>query len=198
MARASQWHCEGCGFKSHSVHMKANFKRNLSITLLIVVVFFLGFASRELLNKKDTLTSKDETKNILLPEPKSGVYKVVKVLDGDTIQIVTGEKIRYLGVDAPEVNTRWGPEAKKFNEDKVLDKKVRVELDRPELDKYGRILAYVWVDDKMVNELLLEEGYGRVNLIKGDPKLKYLNRLQTAEAWGRDHHNGVWLDEWIK
>jgi micrococcal nuclease len=177
--------------------MKRNFKRNLLIGLFIGIIFFLGFGSRDLFNKTKTSASQDETKNILLPEPKSGVYKVIRVLDGDTIVISTGEKVRYLGVDAPEVNVRWGPEAKEFNEEKVLDKKVWIELDRTKLDKYGRILAYVWIDGEMVNELLLEEGYGKINLIKGDAKLKYLDRLEKAETWAHEHHHGVWLDDWI-
>jgi len=45
---------------------------------------------------------------------------------------------------------------------------------------------------------LLEEGYAKINLIQGEAKLKYLERFQKAEIWAKEHHNGVWLDEWIE
>ena len=63
-----------------------------------------------------TLTPNSKVKNILLPEPKDGKYKVIEVIDGDTVKLETGEKFRFLGIDAPEINVRWGPEAKEFNE----------------------------------------------------------------------------------
>ena len=151
--------------------MKKNFKKNLLLGFLAIVIFIFGISFRNLFYKEN----QGPAKNILLPNPKTEKYKVIKVLDGDTIVLETGEKFRYLGIDAPESNDRWGPEAKKFNEEMVLDKKVRVELDKIKLDKYGRILGYIWVDDTLVNEALTERGYARVNLIKGETKPKYLD-----------------------
>ncbi|KKQ25555.1 MAG: Thermonuclease [Candidatus Roizmanbacteria bacterium GW2011_GWC2_37_13] len=172
--------------------MKKNFGKNLLIGFLGIIIFFFGFSFRNLFNKTD----QNPTNNILLPNPKEGIYKVTKVLDGDTIVLETGEKLRYLGIDAPEWNDRWGEEAKKFNEEMVLGKKARIELDRVKLDKYGRILGYVWIGDILVNEALVERGYAKVNLIKGEAKPKHLDRLKKAEDWARDHHDGVWFDEW--
>jgi len=175
--------------------MKKNFRRNLLIGFLTVIIFFLGFSFRDLFYKQNQ-TSKP--KNILLSEPKDGKYKVIEVIDGDTVKLETGEKFRYLGIDAPESNERWGPEAKAFNQEMVLNKKVKVELDSTKLDKYGRILGYIWVGDVLVNEALVERGYAKVNLIKGEAKPKYLDRLQKAEDWARQNHDGVWFDEWEK
>lgn len=175
------------------------FRKKFILGLFIaILIFFLGFFSKDFYSRLNSkIIPSVKPANILLPEPKAGVYKVVKVLDGDTIEIETGEKIRLLGIDAPEINNRWGPEAKKFNEDLLLGKQVKIELDKILLDKYGRLLAYVWIDGKMVNEAILEEGYAKLNTIKGEAKLKYFDRLKIAEGWGKDHHNGVWLDDWI-
>ncbi len=165
----------------------------------IVFIFLLGFFSKDLYNKSNPapgIPSPGKPKNILLPDPKDGAYKITRVLDGDTVVLETGEKFRYLGIDAPELNDRWGPEAKKFNEDMVLGKKIKIELDRTKLDKYGRILGYVWSGDIMVNEALVERGYAKVNLMKGEVKPKYLDRLQKAEAWAKQNNDGVWFDEW--
>jgi len=175
-------------------------KKILLSFLVLIIVFILGFFTKDFLvkNKIPSSTSNTKVKNILLPEPKDGKYKVIEVIDGDTVKLETGEKFRFLGIDAPEVNDRWGPEAKEFNEKTILNKKVRVEFDQIKLDKYGRLLGYLWVDDTLVNEALVERGYAKVNLIKGEAKPKYLERLQKAESWAKQNHDGVWLDEWIK
>lgn len=174
--------------------MKKNFRKNLLFGFLTLIIFFLGFSVRGLFNNK----AETSPKNIFLPSPKEGNYKVTKVLDGDTVELETGERFRYLGIDTPEANDRWGPEAKAFNKDLVLNKKVRIELDKTKLDRYGRVLGYVWVGDILVNEALVERGYAKVILIKGEVKPKYLDRLRKAEDWARQNHDGVWFDEWEK
>ena len=177
--------------------MKKNFRKNLLLGLLALTIFFIGFFSKDFYNELNSKVIQNiKPKNILLPEPKEGLYRVTKVLDGDTVILETGEKFRYLGIDAPEGNDRWGPEAKKLNEEMVLNKKIKVELDRTKLDKYGRILGYIWIDNILVNEVLVERGYAKINFIKGEVKPKYLDRLKKAEDWARQNHDGVWFDEW--
>lgn len=179
--------------------MKKNFRKNLLFGFLTLIIFFLGFFSKDFYNKLNSKVIQNiKPKNILLPEPKEGTYKVTKVLDGDTVVLETGEKFRYLGIDAPESNDRWGPEAKSFNEEMVLNKKIKVELDKTKLDKYGRILGYIWAGDVLVNEALVERGYAKVSLMKGEVKPKYLDRFKKAEDWARQNHDGVWFDEWEK
>jgi len=172
--------------------------KKLLLGFLAVVIFFLGFSFRDILNKENKTSSSAKPKNVYLPTAKEGNYKIKKVLDGDTIELETGERFRYLGIDSPEANDRWGPEAKKFNEEMVLGKKVRIELDQTKLDRYGRVLGYIWVDKILVNEALVERGYAKVILIKGEVKPKYLERLQRAEAWAKQNHDGVWFDVWEK
>ena len=85
-------------------------------------------------------------------------------MDGDNIELVDGRRIRYIGVDTPEEGECYREESTQINEALVLGKKVRVELDTNEMDRFGRILAYVYVDrngkEMMVNEYLLAKGVG--------------------------------------
>ena len=91
---------------------------------------------------------------------------VQRVIDGDTIVLATGEKIRYLLIDAPETTNGhddcYGSNAATFNTDLVLNKTVELTYDTQCTDMYGRLLAYVSVDGMDVNQLMVERGYACV------------------------------------
>lgn len=74
-------------------------------------------------------------------------YQVSKVIDGDTIELSNGERVRYIGINTPEfrngIPDPYAQEAYEANKKLVEGKEVRLELDVQERDKYGRILAYV-------------------------------------------------------
>ena len=96
-------------------------------------------------------------------------YFVSRVIDGDTVKLADGSKVRYIGIDTPETRRRvwggwmWAPEpyakkAKEYNEELVFGKKVRLEFDKEKRDKYRRLLAYVYTPEgKMVNEEILNQ-----------------------------------------
>lgn len=83
---------------------------------------------------------------------------VEKVIDGDTF-IANGYKIRLLGIDAPEKGQLCYEEAKNFLKYLIENKTVRVEYDKIKKDKYGRILAYVWINDTFVNREMIIKGF---------------------------------------
>ena len=97
---------------------------------------------------------------------------VVRVIDGDTIVLASGEKIRYLLVDTNEITSGrddcYGPEAKAVNQSLVEKKEVEIEYDSVCTDIYGRLLGYVTVDGRDVNALLVERGYACVLYIPPD------------------------------
>jgi micrococcal nuclease len=132
------------------------------------------------------------------PEPKEGVYKVTKVIDGDTIEIETGERVRLLGIDTPELNARWGTDARKQTYQLVYGKDVRLELDHEKRDKYNRILAYVWLGDLLVNEKLVKDGYARLYVFDKEAKIKYFDRLKFAQDFAIEHNDGLWFYGWDK
>jgi micrococcal nuclease len=120
------------------------------------------------------------------------VGEVFSILDGDTIRVRLGsrtETVRYIGIDTPELEhpTRGrnpdGRRAAAINRALVGDKTVRLELDVQERDQYGRLLAYVYVGDRMVNAELVRRGYARVVTIP--PNLKYRDLLLKLQREAR-------------
>lgn len=129
---------------------------------------------------------------------KEGTYLVTRVIDGDTIELANGEKVRYIGVDTPELHhpqkevEYYAQEAYEANRRLVEGERVRLELDAEERDRYGRILAYVYVDDLMVNEWLVANGYARVATFP--PNVEYAERFLQLEREARQAKVGLWAD----
>jgi micrococcal nuclease len=126
---------------------------------------------------------------------------VRRVVDGDTVELADGRLLRYLGIDAPEVRRReedrwivdpepFGQEATEVNRRLVEGKTVRLEYDVQTHDRYGRLLAYVYVDGEMVNAKLLEEGYAQLLTIP--PNVKYTARFQRLAEEARQQRRGLW------
>ncbi len=118
---------------------------------------------------------------------------VTAVIDGDTIEIDTGDRIRYLLVDTPELSSSecFSQEASDANTDLVLGETVRLEYDTECQDQYGRLLAYVSVGDREINSLLVLRGYACVLYISpnGSDRREEFQLLEaTAEAQSR----GMW------
>jgi micrococcal nuclease len=120
---------------------------------------------------------------------------VTNVVDGDTIELQGGEKVRYILADATEITKGhdecYGTEARDFNVSMVLGKTVQLTYDQVCRDVYGRLLAYVSVDGFEVNSLLVERGFACVLHISpdGDARLQEFLDLQAA---AEDAKRGVW------
>ena len=119
-----------------------------------------------------------------------------QVIDGDTIELSDGQRVRLQGINAPELREVWGKEAKQFVQEKVGNQQIELEYDSKLFDSYGRLLAYVWVEEQMLNELLLQEGLAKYYPIKGEKTLKYDLLLKKAEQYAQNHHYGLWYRAW--
>jgi len=126
---------------------------------------------------------------------------VLKVIDGDTVELSNGEKVRYVGIDAPEIKKKikgkwreapqpFGLPAFRFNRHLVEGHTVYLEFDQKERDNYERLLGYLYVDGVMVNALLVQEGYARVSL--HPPNLKYASRLLGLQRKAWEERRGIW------
>jgi micrococcal nuclease len=124
---------------------------------------------------------------------------VVWVDDGDTIDVRIGdrvERVRYIGMDAPEVphhgegGTRGGVEAAALNRALVAGKHVTLELDAELRDHYGRMLAYVWIDGVMANLEMVVRGFARTLTIP--PNVRYQHAFAEAERQARAEGIGLW------
>lgn len=125
--------------------------------------------------------------------PSHGI--VARVIDGDTIELDSGERIRYLLVDTPETtggkNECFGANAVQFNTDLVLGKEVELAYDTECTDRFGRLLAYVTVGGQEVNTLIVERGYGCVLHISPDGDDRAAE-FEALEAAARAADRGLW------
>lgn len=116
--------------------------------------------------------------------------KITKVVDGDTVVLENGEIVRYIGVDSPEGRDCFFNEAKVANEKLVLNQEVQLEKDISEVDKYGRLLRYIWINDILVNEQLVKDGFAVVSTYP--PDVKYQERFLKAQEEARNNKKGIW------
>ena len=138
------------------------------------------------------------------------LYTVARVVDGDTLALSNGEKVRLIGVDTPESSSNpklyrdsnrtgqdtktilaLGARAKAFTKTLCEGKSVRLVTDVQPRDKYGRLLAYVYLDDKtFVNAELIKSGYARVYTIP--PNVKYKDLFLDLQREARAKQRGLW------
>jgi micrococcal nuclease len=116
--------------------------------------------------------------------------RVSHVVDGDTIELADGRKVRYLGINTPERGQPFYEEAKDFNASLVDGKEVRLEFDVDTIDIYGRTLAHVFVGSTHVNLELIRQGYANVYTVP--PNVKYNDDLLAAERIARERQRGLW------
>ena len=128
---------------------------------------------------------------------------VTRTIDGDTIEVAIGsrkETVRMILVDTPEIRKKglqepqpFGLEAAAFTRRLLTGKEVQLERDISAKDTYGRSLYYVWLDGKLVNRLLLEEGLARVAVFP--PDVKYVEDFRSAAAEAQAGGKGIWSVE---
>jgi micrococcal nuclease len=121
---------------------------------------------------------------------------VKRVIDGDTLLLTTGERVRLIGVDTPETKhpkkpvQRFGKEAYLFTKGMVEGKEVRLEYDWQRRDKYNRLLAYVYLlDGTFLNAEIIKQGYG---FAYTRFPFKYLQEFRKYEKEARENKKGLW------
>ena len=176
--------------------MKRRYKKvtiNLAGILLILVIIVLN-------NLGYIELKKENLKNVEKESSNKKLYLVKRVVDGDTFVVNfdgTDEKVRLIGVDTPESvhkdkskNTKEGKIASNYTTEKIQNKQVELEFDVQQRDKYGRILAYVYIDGNMLNKMLLEDGMAK--LATYPPNVKYVEDFKKLQAEARKNNVGFW------
>jgi micrococcal nuclease len=124
---------------------------------------------------------------------------VLRVVDGDTVHVRVGErveKVRYIGVNTPELHhprkgeEPGGREAHAVNRRLVEGRRVRLELDVQSHDRHGRLLAYVWAGETMVNAELVRLGYAQVMTVP--PNVRHQALFLKLQREARDARRGLW------
>ncbi|MBI3595545.1 MAG: thermonuclease family protein [Nitrospirae bacterium] len=124
------------------------------------------------------------------------IFFVTRAVDGDTIVLADKERVRLIGVDTPELHHPRKPvqyyaeEAYRFTQRIVEGKKVRLEYDWQRRDRYGRLLAYVYLPDgTFLNAELIRQGYGHAYT---KYPFKYLDEFRRLEREARETGKGLW------
>ena len=164
------------------------------ILFLLLICLLIGCSVEENSTSGTEITNKEqklENSSLNLIQ-----YEVIRVIDGDTVELKNGERLRYNDIDTPETVHPskpvecYGPQASAKNKDLVEGEIILVELGNPEKDRYGRLLGYVYVDDLFVNAELVRGGYAEVNSY-GNPGSK-LSNLLDIEKNAKKSMQGLW------
>ncbi|WP_117161638.1 thermonuclease family protein [Paraliobacillus sp. X-1268] len=160
--------------------------------LLIILTLLTGCGLQTDLNR-ETQTDSD------LPSAT-----VDRVVDGDTVHIILDgeeESVRLLLVDTPETKhpnlpvQPYGEQASKFAKEKLTEgTQIQLEYDGPKRDKYDRLLAYIWIDGELFNEMLLEEGFARY-AYEYDPPYTHSDQLKEAETKAKAADLNIWSED---
>lgn len=130
------------------------------------------------------------------PSATSTATVVTRVIDGDTVEINGGIKVRYIGIDTPELSDPrsgivcFGQEAKQKNKELVEGQQVVLVRDISDTDQFGRLLRYVYKGDTFINDVLVREGYGRAS--RYPPDVRYAEMFREAEREAREQKRGLW------
>ena len=129
----------------------------------------------------------------------AGLFKVVRVYDCDTVKVAGHDieiKVRLVGIDAPETSKKkrepgqpYGRRAEKYLAGLVLNKIVNIKGYGS--DRYGRIMAEIYIDDKNINLEMVKTGYAEV-YSGNPPRGLYMRKYQKAENWARTSGQGIW------
>ena len=176
--------------------MNKSTKKKLTSILFSIAIIIVIF----LLDKVGIIKIDDYTEEESSYVNTNEYYEVKRIVDGDTIVIDYNgkqEKVRLIGVDTPESvhpdkdkNNEYGKLASKYTKSKLEGKSVALEFDVQERDKYGRLLAYVYLDGKMFNKTLLEDGYAQVATYP--PNVKYVDDFLKIEKKAKEINAGLW------
>lgn len=170
----------------------------LFIILLVLLILLTGCTTAKSSQKEPAGKKPAGTGSLQNAGP--GMYTVVRVIDGDTIVISyngNSEKLRFIGVNTPEINhpekgaEPFGVEAAEYTQKLLENQTIRLKFDVQQRDEYGRLLGYVFlVDGTFFNARLLQEGYAQVMTVP--PNDKYAEDFVWLEREARKAEKGLW------
>ncbi len=182
--------------------------KKIFLGIALLVVFFLAGCGNQPVN----LSGEGK---VSLPFGRAYNYVdilVERAVDGDTLKLENGERVRLIGIDTPEVHESvklyrdskksgqdieviqaLGRRSAKFTKDLVVGKRVRLEFDVEKHDKYKRLLAYVYLKDgTFVNAEIVKQGYA--SLMTYPPNVKYVDVFKKLYQEARENNRGLWKE----
>jgi endonuclease YncB( thermonuclease family) len=145
--------------------------------LIIIVICILLLAGAIMIFRDLTLDSND-------------IYGVQEVIDGDTIRLSTGERVRLIGINTPETGQPYYDDATLKLEELIGENSVILKKDVEDKDQYGRWLRYVYVNDTFVNLEMVRQGMAIA--YEFEPNVKHSDEFYEAEDDARNNQIGIW------
>ncbi len=181
-------------------------KKNTLIGIVSLLILYLGVFLTQSKNFHPVFPTKINPS----PSPTHAPLKqdeafVTRVVDGDTIEIEGGQKVRYIGIDTPETKHPrkpvqcFGHEAYEQNKKLVEGHVIRLERDVSETDRFGRLLRYVYLPQGvketttsalMINDYLVRQGFAHAATFP--PDVKYAEQFRQAATEAREAGRGLW------
>jgi len=179
--------------------MTRRFRRRPSTTVVVLLALAVVMFARYTYDRLS-----DRTAQAAAGFLREGECTVVRVIDGDSIVVrqtvahpgngkrsTSEAAVRLLGIDCPEFDEPLGSEATAMTRRLLAGGVVTLRFDRRRLDRYERFLAYVFVDDQMVNSALVQAGLAREDVYRGDSQA--IGRtLAKAAAEAKSARRGIW------
>lgn len=174
-----------------------------SLVIFFILVLYQRLSPSEQVLSGSTKQTSDENKVITTTLEVKQEAQVVRIIDGDTIEVLLSnkkEKVRVIGINTPEeVDPRkkvecFGKEASSFAKEILEGKIVLLESDptQQDRDKYNRLLRYVFVNSVDFGRFMIEQGYAYEYTY--DLRYKYQKEYKEAEKNAREKGVGLWLD----
>jgi micrococcal nuclease len=178
--------------------VRARYRRRPLSTALALVLLVVLIAARQWREQDVPRTTSQSPATTQSTEP-ARLFHVKRVVDGDTLLLDSGERVRLIGIDTPESvkpdtpPEPYGHEASEFTKGLAEGRDVRLEFDTHREDQYGRTLAYVYLGDLLLNEEIVRQGFSRAET-RFHFRSDFQKRFLTAEAEAREAHRGIWSD----
>lgn len=183
-------------------YSKARIVELIIIVAIITVSVILGAIEKNNNASNNAVENASLKQTKVAENPSKELYEVIKVVDGDTIQIKYNgkkERLRLIGIDTPESvhpdetkNTENGKIASDYTKSLLEGKSISLEFDVEERDQYGRLLAYVYLNGEMINKKLIADGYAQLETVP--PNVKYVEEFRALLKEAKEAKIGLWSD----
>lgn len=164
-------------------------KRKIYTLVGFVALLFFGIIYKNLQSVSTPSKSVQGIQTEALPSPTEDT--VIEVIDGDTLRLGSGEKVRLLGINAPENGQPYYTQAKEKLANLVMGKQITLKYDVSKTDAYNRILAYVYMGDTFVNRQMILEGAAVIETIS--PNVEHVEDFVTAQNEAKKACSGIWV-----
>ncbi len=179
----------------HSSSLRSFLLTFLGFLLLVLLAsVFLLYAPVDRLNQDNATAHSSAPAKYSFDFPVTWAT-VDGVMDGDTIRLRNGKRVRYIGIDTPETENKppdcYAKQAKARNRQLVEGQRIALRKDKRETDRYGRLLRYIYLEDgQMVNEMLVAEGFARATPYR--PDTRFEDRFAELEQQAKQDNWGLW------